>query len=295
MTAEGDLVVSELSCPQADWNWIARPVAFGLLPRVEVAGESKTLRWRFVDAVVEETDGRKLTLRFACDDPALELTSQWHAGQGPGPVHHCLSIINRSAEAVTIAEQPTFDLDLTGAAAMWCFHSDGGTPDAVGVYRRPLADVPAGRRYSVRTAPTGEFIPYVVFESNERHGVYVGLEWSFCRIETVTLSGGASPAVRVRGGNVADLRAELGPGETLAVRPGFVGAYRGDLDDAGNRLRRWLMRYGVPDDSPRGPGLSEGPVERVRCHGQDARQLGPRRAEILSADRRHCAARVSRK
>ena len=102
----------------------------------------------------------------------------------------------------------------------------------MGVYRRVLADSPAGRRYSVRTAPTGEFIPYAVFEANERHGVYMGLEWSFCRIEAVTLDGGTSPAVRVRAGNVADLRAELAAGETLQVRPGFLGAYCGALDDA---------------------------------------------------------------
>ena len=99
---------------------------------------------------------------------------------------------------------------------MWCFHSDGRTPDPVGVYRRPLAIGETGRRYTVRTAPSGEFIPYVVLESNERHGVYMGLEWSFCRIEAVTLASGTSPTVRIRGGNTADLRAELAPGEALS-------------------------------------------------------------------------------
>jgi len=246
VTAAGELVVRELCCPAVGWNWIANPVAFGLWPQADVAGQSKQLRWRFVDAAVQESDGRKLTLRFACDEPTLEATSEWHARLGPGPVHHSLVIRNRSPQTVTIGEQPTFDLDLAGAAAIWSFHSDGGTPDATGVYRRGLADSPAGRRYTIRTAPTGEFIPYAVFESNERHGVYMGLEWSFCRIEAVTLDGGTSPAVRVRAGNVADLRAELAAGETLEIRPGFLGTYCGDLDDAGNRLRRWLLRYCVP-------------------------------------------------
>ncbi|MHB8866116.1 MAG: LamG-like jellyroll fold domain-containing protein [Pirellulaceae bacterium] len=254
VTADGELVVSELCNPRSGWNWITRPVLFGLLPRVDVAGESRSLRWRFVEATKDQTDGLELTLRFVCEDPAMDLVSKWQAGEGPGPIRHCLSITNRSAETLTILEQPTFDLDITGAAAMWCFHSDGGTPDAVGVYRRPLGGEPAGRRYLVSTAPTGEFIPYAVFESHDRHGVYIGLEWSFCRIETVTLSGTTPPVVRVRGGNVADLHMELGPGTSVAVRPGFVGAYSGDLDDAGNGLRRWLMQYCMPAILREDPG-----------------------------------------
>ncbi len=165
-----------------------------------------------------------------------------------------MTITNHSPHAVTIGEQPTFDMDLTGAVALWSFHSDGGTPDPVGVYRRPLSATPAGIRYSVRTAPTGEFIPLVVLEAGNRQGVYMGIEWSYCRIDTVTLAGGASPTVRVRAGNVADLRVDLAPSEACAMRPGFLGAYRGDLDDAGNRLRRWLLRYRVPDVLRRDPG-----------------------------------------
>jgi hypothetical protein len=246
VTAAGELVLSELSCPAAGWNWISQPVAFALLPHVEMGGQPQTLPMRFVDAAVDESDGRKLTVRFA-SETALEVASEWHARPGPGPVRHVLRISNRSGQTVTIGEQPTFDLDLAGAANLWCFHSDGGTPDAVGVYRRPLAEAPAGRRYAVRTVPTGEFTPYVVLESNEPHGVYLGLEWSCCRIEAVTLTAGAAPAVRVRAGNIADLRAELAPGGTLAARPGFIGAYRGDLDDAGNRLRRWWLHHGMPE------------------------------------------------
>ena len=251
VTAAGEMVIDGLSCPATGWDWIASPVAFGFWPWAEVDGQSKTLQWRFVDATVEDKDGQRLTLRFACDEPGLEIASEWHARPGPGPIHHSMSITNRSAEPVIVGEQPTFDLDLTGATILWRFHTDGITPDAVGVYRHELAE---SRRYTARTVPTGEFIPYVVLESEQGHGVYMGLEWSFCRIEAVTLANGASPAVRVRAGNVADLHAELAPGETLEVRPGFLGAYCGDLDDAGNSLRRWLFRYGVPGILREDPG-----------------------------------------
>ena len=247
VTAAGEMVVGNLSGPATDWNWITRPVSVGFLPHVEVDGRQVASQWRFVDAVVDTSDGRKLTLRFACDDPALEVASHWHARKGPGPIHHGMQIKNRSSRTVTIGEQPTFDLDLTGASDIWCFHSDGITPDPVGVYRHSLEADDAGRRRTMQTVPTGGFIPYVVLDAKQRHGIYVGLEWSFCRIETVTLASGAPPKLRVRAGNVADVRAELAPDEMFCVRPGFIGAYRGDLDDAGNSLRRWLLQYRVPE------------------------------------------------
>ncbi len=247
VTAAGELVVCELLCPASGRNWIANPVAFEFLSEVETAGRRRPVTWRFAGASAEHRDGHKLTLRFECTDPAMEWTSQWHARPGGGPIHHHMSVTNRSTQSVTIGEQPTFDLDLTGVAALWSFHSDGGTPDPVGVYRHALVGIPPGRRHSVRTVPSGAFIPLAVFEADDRQGVYVGLEWSYCRIETVTLAGGSGPAVRVRAGNLADLRAELAPGERCDLRPGFVGAYCGDLDDAGNSLRRWLFRWRVPE------------------------------------------------
>ena len=75
---------------------------------------------------------------------------------------------------------------------MWCFHSDGITPDPVGVYRHPLATERGGspphgadgshrRVHSLRG----------VRRAASRTAIYMGLEWSCCRIETVTLSSGA--------------------------------------------------------------------------------------------------------
>ncbi len=218
------------------------------MPQAESGGQYKTPAWRLIGASIDESDGQKLTLRLACGDPALEATSVWHARKGRGPIDHRLSIKNTSGQSVTIGEQPTFDLDLAGAATLWSFHSDGGTPDAVGVYRQPVAELEPGRRWRVRTAPNGEFIPYVVLESDEGHGVYVGVEWSTCRIEAlpISISGAPTKSLRLRGSG-SPPRTTLAPGETFETPPGFLGAYRGDLDDAGNSLRRWLMRYRVPE------------------------------------------------
>ena len=253
VTATGKTVMSELSCPAIGSNWLASPVATGFWSHAGVAGKRRRLRWQFIDAAVDDGDGRKLTLQFACKDPALEVTSCWHARPGPGPIHYNSRLTNRSGGPVTVGEQPTFDVDLTGASDMWSFHSDGGTPDPVGVYRQTLTDDKAGQRYTLRTTPSGAFIPYVVLDAKRQHGIYLGLEWSFCRFETLTLASSPLPSVRVRGGNLFDMHAKLAPGATLQVRPGFVGTYRGDLDDAGNRLRRWLFRYCVPEVLRRDP------------------------------------------
>ena len=256
VTAEGQLVVSELSAPRVGWNWITRPTTFSLPSHVWVGTQSQPTRWKLVDAHMQQHDvqrdvGQTLTLRWACEDPSLEAESVWQANPGPGPIHHSMQIRNRSQRSVILPDQATFDLDLAGATALWSFHSDGGTPDAQGVYCQSLMDEETPEsgplRYTIRTAPSGEFIPYVVFDAGGQHGVYMGLEWSYCRIEVARLTGGQSPVVRVRGGEFAGRRFTLAAGESFEVRPGFIGTYAGDLDDAGNGLRRWWYRTGMPE------------------------------------------------
>ncbi len=255
VTTAGEMVVSELSCPATGWNWIARPVAFGFLSQAEVAGQSKTLEWRFVDAAVDDSDGQKLTLRFACDEPAMEIASRWHARPGPGPVRHSMIVRNRSTQSVTIGKQATFDLDLTGTVDsnndklwMWCFHTEGPTrmdPRDVGVYHEQVTQK---FNRTVRTDPNlGVMIPLVVLDLDGRHGVYAGVEWSYGDIRVTSLPQPSPSGVRVDAGNVSGFSAQLEPGQVFEVPPGFIGAYHGDIDDAGNRLRKYLFAYSVPE------------------------------------------------
>jgi alpha-galactosidase len=206
------------------------------------------LRWKFKDASLDKAQGEKLTLRFACESPSLELLSEWWARPGRGPVHHAMRITNRSDKPVTLPLQVSLQADLTapagGTLTMWTFHSDGGTPDRTGVYRNPVK--PPFRR-EIRTNPNGEFIPCAVFDAGEKHGVYAGIEWSYCRIAAVADESDKPGAVRVRAGEFEGLKTTLGPGETFEPPPAFLGAYRGDVEDAGNSLRRWLWNYNMPE------------------------------------------------
>ena len=247
---DGQLVVCELSNPAAGWNWTAEPSVFDLVAKAGVDGVDRPLRWQFKGGTLEENDGQQLRLRFACAEPALELESVWRARPGRGPVRHAMRIANRSGQPVTLHEQPTVHLALAGrpekgALTLWTFHTDGHRPDAKGVYRDEVT--PSFRR-EVLTLPDKQyqFIPYAVFDAGGKHGVYVGVEWTSCRIAVSAPDGDGPGRARVRGGEFDGFRIEVAAGETFEVPPGFIGAYAGDVDDAGNSLRRHLFNQGMP-------------------------------------------------
>ena len=248
-TDEGQLVIYELSNPAAGWNWTAEPSVFPLVQTVAVGDTGREIRWKFKEGKFDKADGQKATLVFVCEEPALELTSEWWARPRRGPVRHALRITNRSGGPVKIFDPPTLQLDLAagkdaGELTMWTFHSDGHTPDKTGVYR-DVVQPPFSRQ--VRTHPNGEFIPYAVFDAGGKHGVYVGVEWGYCRMACVAPEGWPAGALRVRGGEFAGFSAVVGPGETFESPPGFVGAHKGDVDDAGNGLRRYLFNHSMPE------------------------------------------------
>ena len=249
-TTTGQLCIYELSNPADGWNWTTEPSVFPLPDKADVGAAVQDLHWNFKDASLDKTDGQKLTIRFICEKPSLELKSEWWARPGRGPVHHTIRITNQSDKPVTLFEQPTIHLDFAGRTGdgtptMWTFHTDGGTPDKIGVYRDAVE--PLFYR-QVRTHPDGEFfIPYVVFDAAGKHGVYVGIEWSYCRIVAAALEGQMAGTVRVRGGEFEVFKISVGPGETFETPPGFVGTYRGDVGDAGNSLRKYLFNYNMPE------------------------------------------------
>jgi len=135
---------------------------------------------------------------------------------------------------------------------MWTFHSDGWTPDPLGVYRHEVKASPhpfsrqSAFKRRINTSPGGEFIPYVVFDSGNKQGVYIGVEWGFCHIEAVARADDRPASVSVFGGASDGGPFTLQGRETLDAPPGFIGAYQGDPDDAGNVLRKWLFKYNTP-------------------------------------------------
>ena len=143
--------------------------------------------------------------------------------------------------------------------------------------------------------PTGKFIPYAVLDAGGRHGVYIGIEWSYCRIAAVAADGRKPGGVRVRGGEFEGFKINIAPGETFEAPPAFVGAYRGDVDDAGNSLRKYLFHYNMPEVVRKDATYPKVQWNAFGATGDKPASLEKRPAQILPADRRHRAAGFSKR
>jgi hypothetical protein len=240
------LYLYELGNPTAGWNWTSSPSLFPLLSRVDVGGTRHATKWAYQEGTVDSSDGVKLTIRFTNREPALELKSVWHARPGRGPVRHCMFLKNNTGGPITIYEQETFDIHVAGPKAdtnVRYINDDASLPDATGVYGDRLT---SGYQKTLPiTSKDQDWIPYVVVDSNGKCGVYVGWEWSNGRMAIAADQTSNGAFLKV--GNRDDFRTDLSAGETFEVPPGFVGAYAGDLDDAGNSVRRYLFHYNMPE------------------------------------------------
>lgn len=244
VSTDHKLCLFELSNREAGWNWTASPSVFPLLGRVDMAGVSHETDWVFQGGVVDRGDGAKVTIRFTNRHPALELESVWHARGGPGPIRHTMFIRNRAEQSVTIHQQQSLALHAVGPnhrTSVWYVNDDGSLPDSTGVYHDPLG---SDYRKTLKISEEADWIPLVTLDADGVHGVYLGWEWSIGRL---TIAGDREArGAFLQAGNPGDFRTELGPGQTFEVPPGFLGAYTGDLDDAANRLRKYLFHHGMP-------------------------------------------------
>ena len=237
------LCIYELSGPDG-WNWTKVPSVLPLLDRVEVGGVRIAPAWTCSGSTVDKIDGVTLTNVFTCDNPAFELRTIWQAHEGYGPVHLSMFMVNKSDKVVTIYEQESLDVCISGPGkdtSVWYINDDGSMPDRIGVYHESLA---ADYRKELRISEDQDNIPLTVIDAGGTHGVYFGWEWSIGRM---AISAHNAPAgARVKAGNGDNFKTDLAPGETFEVPPAFLGAYKGDLDDAANSLHQYLFNHSMP-------------------------------------------------
>lgn len=244
------LYIYELSNPDAGWNWTKTPSLFPLISRIDIGGKQYTPNWVYKDGIVDKNDGNKLIIRFINANPALELKIVWQARSGPGPIRHTMFVKNISGQTVTIYNQESLDVQITGPVSSpnVCYFKDGGWAKGGygGVNGEGMFQDKLGTGYSkiLNFTDQQDYVPYVVIDANGINGMYLGVEWIFGRIY---IGANNMPySAHLRAGNGDNFKTDLDDGETFDVPPAFIGAYKGDLDDSGNSLRQYLYNYSVP-------------------------------------------------
>lgn len=243
------LIIRYLGPAGGHWNWAEATVSFPLLPELKLSGQTVAAQWRFKEARVDTCEGTKLTLRFISAATDLILDSEWWARPGPGPVRHAMTLRNPSARPVGIGRQTSLGLDLIAPAAAelhaWHFSDEGGGGkfEASGIFRDAVAP---GYLQKIVATPGYDEIPLVVLDAAGAEGVYVGMEWSHSHLSLAAQQSERGLRVRLDAGNPADFATEIPVRGDFVVPPVLLGAYRGDIDDAGNSLRRYLFAHGMP-------------------------------------------------
>ena len=256
----GRPAITSLMNPTQGWNWTPTPATFPLLERVAVGNSDarQTPNWTYCDATVDESTGRKLTLRFTSSTPKLELKSIWWARKGPGPIEQWMTIQNQTGNPLTINGQDVVSANLPVAAdhplTLWRFSKTcrGGGTDAngvcktdVGVFKDTLAP------NAVIHSAFGQFgdlnadgeLPFEMFDVGATHGLYIGYDFGYGKFVNTAAQ---DPF------NINSLF-YLDDGEYIRVEkdvvfkvPGiFIGAYKGDTDDGSNHMKRWFWNYRI--------------------------------------------------
>ncbi|MDP4206522.1 MAG: alpha-galactosidase, partial [Bacteroidota bacterium] len=245
------LYIYELRSPSLGWNWTKTPSIFPFVKRIDVDGIQYTPNWVYQNSKIEKRDGTELTIVFKNENPSLELKSVWKAHKGPGPIHHSMFIKNNSGKMITIYGQESFDLHIVNPgkdSKVVYVNDDRGLPDETGVYQVPLTDTYAN---TLPISENQDWIPFLGVETQKNGGMYLGWEWSNGRM-AIKAEGAGEANIKV--GNRDDFKTDLYAGETFVVPPGFIGTYAGDLDDAGNSLRKYLFNYSIPSFLRKDPG-----------------------------------------
>jgi len=252
------------SCPvvavlrgEAGWNWASSGTDV-LLPRRLAVGELHSPpEWTYAGAeFLRHADSDRLALTYKTARYDITLTSIWTAYAGPGPVVHEMRIANRSGRSITVYNPESLDVELSaGDAPVDVFYVSKdrfaprsvGTQRNYGTYLEALTD-----RYhaevwtSIDIDDTG-FIPLVMLHVDGRHGIYAGWEWNEGRIHVAGRQKEARLYAGITAGLPGDFCTELPDGHEFEVPGVFIGAFAGDLDDASNRLRKWLFAHRMPE------------------------------------------------
>ncbi len=259
INSSGQLALYELSNPATSWNWLSAPAVVPLMSEVFTADKKQVkAHWLFKDAHLDQRDGQKLIVRFTCASPALELRSEWWARPGRGPIRHAMFIRNASTQLLGLSPQASIDLTLAApggnpnALQAWYVNDEGalwGADPSMAKISGVCKDVvtPTYTK-EIAATPGYDWVPMIFLDAGGVQGIYVGLEWSHCFMKMSGQEAPAGLAVHLKAGHSTNVAIEAPAGYEFEVPPALIGTYRGDVDDAGNGLRKYLFAYSMPEE-----------------------------------------------
>ena len=98
--------ITLLKNPAKNWNWT--PVATEIPLIAQINGVATN--WTYQAAVVDNTVGKKVSLRFSNSSPQLALESVWWARPGVGPIEMSVIITNNSGSSITFNQADVMPL-----------------------------------------------------------------------------------------------------------------------------------------------------------------------------------------
>lgn len=237
---ENKLILYRLTDASSGDNWLDRPSVFPMMTSVIADGSPHQIYWVFKNSLAQGKD--TLNLFFEDSNSSLKLLSRWITGKGPGPVRHCMYLSNNSDRQLTITHQPSIDLVIKSSkypVRVTYINDDASYPDSVGVYHKFIS---GNFRQDWKISEKQDWISILFIDKDNSHGIYGGLEWSSGLMKLTSDNRGCNMSL----GLEPTFKTNLSPHEIFQVPTGFIGAYSGDLDAAGNSIRSFLFNHSMP-------------------------------------------------
>jgi len=253
--------IYQLSNPAQGWNWTPTHTEFPLLAHAAVgSGPMQVPDWKFQDAAVDDSNGRKVTLRFTSTMPKMELKSVWWARKGPGPVEELMTISNQTGDvlATTGGDMITADLAFVAdsPATLWRFNKTprGGGPDAKGVVRTdvgvftdklaPGVTVKSEMGGHPGDCQCDDDLPFEMYDVGSKHGLYLGYLFGYGLSITAATGDGLHLTDRLYLNDGE--RVEAAKDQSFTIPGLIIGTYQGDTDDGSNQMKKWFWNYKIP-------------------------------------------------
>jgi len=219
---------------------------------VEVGGKSVAISWQFKPELSPANEReRHVEFVYESAKPHLRLRWIWEARADFGPVEHRIKIENLGDDEIWLPMLDSLRLSWnTDLAHEWrnlYVEKGADSPSAQGTHNQVVGNdyqwIGKSSTYAHPVPGEGrEIIPIEIVYSTEttQNGWYAGIEFSGRTRITLQRSSESLTSTLGLDPEPGPFKTRLKPGETFETPTGFLGAFTGGPDGAGNQLRPWV-------------------------------------------------------